>query len=106
MEDGRIADADISATDHHVSSSAARFARLNNQEGAGAWCHSSIDKNDENEFLEVRDFQGYSKVTGSSIYSVTLSFFYDPIRKCSKFHASRVWLSLVAHKVILYPRWN
>ena len=53
MEDGRIRDKDITASDFHVDSSAAHFARFNSHKGAGAWCHPSIAKDNENEYLQV-----------------------------------------------------
>ena len=53
MEDGRIGDGDITATAHHVDLSAAHYARLNSNKGAGAWCHSSIDKDDRDQYLQV-----------------------------------------------------
>ena len=53
MEDGRIKDDQITATAHHVDSSAAHFARLNGVNGAGAWCHSSIDKDERDQYLQV-----------------------------------------------------
>ena len=53
MEDGRILDNQITATAHHVDSSAAHFARLNGVGGAGAWCHSSIDKDERDQYLQV-----------------------------------------------------
>ena len=53
MEDGRIKDDQITATAHHVDSSAAHFGRLNGVNGAGAWCHSSIDKDERDQYLQV-----------------------------------------------------
>ena len=53
MEDGRIHDNQITATAHHVDSSAAHYARLNGVSGAGAWCHSSIDKDERDQYLQV-----------------------------------------------------
>ena len=62
MEDGRIGDGDITATAHHVDLSAAHYARLNSNKGAGAWCHSSIDKDDRDQYLQVcvKSIFGYS----------------------------------------------
>ena len=53
MEDGRIEDQDITATDHHTESSAAHYSRLNSNKGAGAWCHSSVDRDDSEQYLQV-----------------------------------------------------
>ena len=57
MEDGRIKDDQITATAHHVDSSAAHFSRLNGVNGAGAWCHSSIDKDERDQYLQVSAFE-------------------------------------------------
>ena len=53
MESGRIKDDKIYATSSHVESSSARFARLNSQKGAGAWCHASIERNQRDQYLQV-----------------------------------------------------
>ena len=53
MEDGSIKDNQITATMHHAETSAAKYSRLNNRDGAGAWCHPTVDKGDETQYLQV-----------------------------------------------------
>ena len=57
MENGRIKDDKIYATSSHVESSSARFARLNSEKGAGAWCHASIERNQRDQYLQVRPYE-------------------------------------------------
>ena len=61
MEDGRVEDQDITATDHHTESSSAHYSRLNSNKGAGAWCHSSIDKDDSEQYLQVGVLHFYTR---------------------------------------------
>ena len=53
MENGLITEDLLSASGWHAESSAPKFSRLNNQEGAGAWCHASVDKNTREDYLQV-----------------------------------------------------
>ena len=53
MENGEIGDDQITATKWHADSSAAKYSRFNTQEGAGAWCHPTVDKGDHTQYLQV-----------------------------------------------------
>ena len=53
MESGEIPDIQITATNQHTMTAAAHYARLNNQEGAGAWCHPTVPAGDTDEYLQV-----------------------------------------------------
>ncbi|CAG5108711.1 Oidioi.mRNA.OKI2018_I69.chr1.g3920.t1.cds [Oikopleura dioica] len=53
VEDGRIPDRNFKASKSHADSAAAHYARLNNEDGAGAWCHPTISPEDLNEYLQI-----------------------------------------------------
>ena len=54
IEDGQIPDANFRASASHAAIASAKYARLNTEEGAGAWCHPTVEAGDESQYLEVR----------------------------------------------------
>ncbi|KAM4576078.1 discoidin domain-containing receptor 2 isoform 1-T1 [Odontesthes bonariensis] len=52
MEDGRIKDEDITASSYWHNSTGPQFARLNREEGDGAWCPKGQEPSD-NQYLQV-----------------------------------------------------
>ena len=53
IEDGQIPDENFRASASHAEISSAKYARLNMEEGAGAWCHPTVEAGDETQYLEV-----------------------------------------------------
>ena len=54
VESGAIPDEQITATKSHAETAAPKYARLNTKEGAGAWCHPYIDREDDQQYLQVK----------------------------------------------------
>ena len=54
MENGEIGDDQITATKWHADTSAAKYSRYNTEQGAGAWCHPTISKDDHTQYLQVQ----------------------------------------------------
>ena len=54
VESGAIPDEQITATKSHAETAAPKYARLNTKDGAGAWCHPYIDREDDQQYLQVK----------------------------------------------------
>lgn len=53
MEDGRIKDADITASSQWYETTGPQYARLNREEGDGAWCPKGQPEPSDNQYLQV-----------------------------------------------------
>lgn len=53
MEDGRIKDADITASSQWYETTGPQYARLNREEGDGAWCPEEQQDSSDLQFLQV-----------------------------------------------------
>ncbi|KAM3668823.1 discoidin domain-containing receptor 2 [Ammospiza maritima maritima] len=63
MSGGHIPDEDISASSHWSDSTAAKYGRLDSEEGDGAWCPKTpVEPNDLKEFLQI-DLQALHFIT-------------------------------------------
>ena len=49
-----LPDEQITATKSHAETAAPKYARLNTKDGAGAWCHPYIDREDDQQYLQVK----------------------------------------------------
>merc|ERR1712130_532622 len=62
IENGHIPDENFRASASHAEMSSAKFARLNNEDGAGAWCHPTVEAGDQSQYLEI-ELSGIAKIT-------------------------------------------
>ena len=54
---------ELSASDSHTAITSAKYARLNNESGGGAWCIGTVLAGDQSQYLEI-DLGGRARIEG------------------------------------------